>query len=71
MRILVYEIPKNAMNCLFSKYNPDRDMCFCRLDNYWGVNDNCPETCNYLAKGAVACELAVEANGEAEAGKAV
>ena len=70
MRILVDEMPKSAMNCLFSKYDPGRDLCFCRLDN-WGVNDNCPETCNYLVKGAVACELAVEADGEAEAGEAV
>ena len=70
MKILVDKMPENAMNCLFSKYDSGRDLCFCRLDS-WGVNDNCPETCNYLVKGAVACELAGEEDGEKEAEKAV
>jgi len=69
MRIFVDKMPKNSMNCLFSKYDSGRDLCFCRLDN-WGVNDNCPETCNYLVKGVVACELAGEAYGEEATGEA-
>ena len=72
MRILVDKMPKNFYECPFATtyvFKNERHWV-CKFDGL-DVNDICPESCMYLAKGAVACELAVEADGEAEAGKAV
>lgn len=72
MRILVDKMPRNFYECPFSTTYVFKNERYwvCQFDGL-DVKDICPESCNYLAKGAVACELAVEADGEAEAGKAV
>lgn len=72
MKILVDKMPKNSHECPFS------NRCIFKEKRYYScqfsglyVETTCPENCDYLAKGVAAYELAVEADGEAEAGKAV
>ena len=72
MRILVDKMPRNLHECPFSTRYVFKEKRYysCRFSGL-NIGTTCPENCDYLAKGAVACELAVEADGEAEAGKAV
>lgn len=73
MKILVDKMPRNYYECPFLTYYIYKDkkrFYVCGFDRK-NVEKTCPESCMYLAKGAVACELEVEADGETKAGEAV
>lgn len=71
MRILVDEMPKTYFDCSFLSF--DANYAHCGIPTYSWSQCYIEKglSCPYLVKGAVACELAVEADREAEAGKAV
>ena len=71
MRVLVDEMPETQFDCPFLSFGAYYTHCSISTNSWDQCYIEKGLVCPYLAKGVVVNELAVEADGEAEAGETV